>query len=174
MMERMLRKAKAKQAIVQLIRRLLTNAPRYFDFVIVDTPPVIDEVTLSALRNADRLLLVCTPDVPAIRALRNELNILPTFNIPEEQVRLILNLVRRGGELMPREVKALFETRQWLPDVPYDPKIEPLVNTSTLVLEGPRETAFGAAIKNLAKAVLDDRAAARDALPALGVASVYE
>ena len=155
-LEHVLRKAKAKQAIVQLVRRLLASAPRYYDYVVVDLPPVINEMTLSALRYANQLLLVCTPDVPAIRALRAELELLPSFGIVDDRVKLILNRVRKGSEISSAEVKALFENREWLAELPEEPKLESFVNTSELVVESPRSIPFAVSMRQMATAILNE------------------
>lgn len=159
LLDRMLRKAKSKQVVVQLVRQLITRASRYYDYVLVDLPPRIDELTLYALRGADRILLICTPDVPAIRATRTELNVLPRLAVPDERIRLILNRVRRDGEIRSDEVRALFEGREWLADIPEDHRIEPLVNTSILATEVPQLTQFAIGIRQLAEAILADRGA---------------
>lgn len=153
-LEHVLRKAKAKQAIVQLVRRLLSSAPRYFDYVVVDMPPTINELTLSALRYANRLLLLCTPDVPSIRALRAELELLPAFGIVDDRVNLILNRVRKGAEISPAEVKALFENRRWVAELPEEAKLESFVNTSELVVESPRSIPFAVSMKQLAATIV--------------------
>jgi Flp pilus assembly CpaE family ATPase len=157
LVEHVVRRARAKQAVVQLVRRLLTSAPRYFDFVVVDLPPVIDEVTLSVLRGADNVLLLCTPDVPAIRALRAELETLPHFGITAERIRLVLNRVRRSAEIRPEEVKILFDNQRWLAELPEDPKLEPLINPSTLAVEAARDSPFADGVLALTRAILADR-----------------
>lgn len=154
LLEHVLRKAKAKQAVVQLLRRLLDSAPRYFDYIILDVPSVLDDLSLSALRNADLQLLIATPDVPAIRALRTELDLLANFGFIPERIRLLLNRVRKSSEISPSEIKELFAEWNWLPDLPEDPKLESLVNASELAVELPRPTPFATAVYDLAQAIL--------------------
>lgn len=180
LMVHLLRKAKAKQAIVQLVRKLLVSARRYFDYVVVDVPPVLDELTLEALRNVERILLVCTPDVPSIQAIKTELSLLQYFNVRDEPIRFILNRVRKNNELSSAEIKEIFARNErlslardpaqsefpadreqgsidrWLGELPDDPKLDSLVNTSTLVVGAPGDIPFAAAVRKLAEALVSE------------------
>lgn len=156
-MEHVLRKTKAKQALVQLTKRLLTSAPRFYEFVVIDLPPMLDENTLAVLRAADRILLMCTSDVPAIKALRAELDLLPNFGVSIDRLRLVLNKTEKRSEIRPNEVRALFPEYTWLPDLPKEKQLEPLVNTSQIaVLEEPK-LPFSQSVRALSKQILDDR-----------------
>lgn len=61
-----------------------------FDFVIVDTPAGLDELTLAALECATDLLLVSSLDVTSIRSLRKALDALDHIGIKADR-RLVLN-----------------------------------------------------------------------------------
>ena len=61
-----------------------------FDYVVVDTPAGLDELTLAALERATDLLLVSSLDVTSIRSLRKALDALDHIRIKADR-KLVLN-----------------------------------------------------------------------------------
>jgi len=61
-----------------------------FDYVIVDTPAGLDELTLAAVECASDLLLVSSLDVTSIRSLRTALDALDRMGVTAER-RFVLN-----------------------------------------------------------------------------------
>ena len=49
------------------ISRILKVMRQYFDYIVVDTCSLPDQVTSAALDEANRILLVTTPEVPALK-----------------------------------------------------------------------------------------------------------
>ncbi len=52
------------------VLRMLNQLRQHFAYVVVDTWCFLEDVTLSLLQAADRVILVTTPEVPALRNLR--------------------------------------------------------------------------------------------------------
>ena len=52
------------------ISRILKVMRQYFDYIVVDTCSLPDQVTSAALEEANRILLVTTPEVPALKNAR--------------------------------------------------------------------------------------------------------
>jgi len=82
----------AKDTIsAQLVLRILELLRRSFDFVVVDTPPAFDDQVLQAFDLSDRVLLVATLDVPALKNLKITLETMNLLNYPRERCSLVLN-----------------------------------------------------------------------------------
>lgn len=69
---------------------VLSMLAQNFDFVIVDTPAGLDELTLAALECATDLLLVSSLDVTSIRSLRKALDAFDHIGIAADR-KLLLN-----------------------------------------------------------------------------------
>jgi pilus assembly protein CpaE len=111
------------------------------EYVIIDCEPVFGEEFMAVSQLADHVLVVATPELPAL--LKADM-LLGSPSSPKErkqQAYLILNQAnRRGGipvESMPGKLRAYP-----LIELPYDPgKVLPSVNTGEpLVLRLPRST----------------------------------
>ena len=85
---------------------LLSKYKTEFDFILVDSPAGIEQGFRNACAGADEALLVCTPEVAAIRDADRVIGLLAAQGI---DTRLIINrvdieMVRRGDMLTPEDV----------------------------------------------------------------------
>ncbi|MEX2393374.1 MAG: AAA family ATPase [Actinomycetota bacterium] len=76
--------------------RVLTAAQGQYDYVVVDTPPALNEVVLAAFDRSRSLVVMATMDVPSLRNLRVFLSTLERLQLDAEQVSLILNKEEQG------------------------------------------------------------------------------
>ncbi len=73
------------------IDRVLDALLERYDHVIVDTWSFLDEITLTLLAQADHILVVTTPEVPALKNARHFLDYLRQHNILKGSVSIVLN-----------------------------------------------------------------------------------
>lgn len=70
---------------------ILTALRSEFDYVVIDAWPFLDDTTLTILDMADRILLVATPEMPALREVRLFLELADILDYPPSKLLLILN-----------------------------------------------------------------------------------
>lgn len=75
----------------QTVTDLLKVARRFYDFVIVDTPPAFTEHVLAAFDSSQLLVLIATLDIPAVKNLRLSLDTLDLLGNPKESRIVVLN-----------------------------------------------------------------------------------
>ncbi|MCR4397394.1 MAG: response regulator [Firmicutes bacterium] len=76
-----------------------------FAYVVVDTPSSFREATLSALDRSDCVLLVVTPDIPALQNTAKCLDTLvEKLRFPKEKIRLVLNRSGGSAAIPPEDV----------------------------------------------------------------------
>ena len=75
----------------EAVARILTALQQHFDYVVIDAWPFLDDVTLSSLGMADQIILVTTPELPALREVRLFLELVERLEIPPSRLLLILN-----------------------------------------------------------------------------------
>src|SRR5262245_39523879 len=75
------------------VGRLLRRLAALHQFVLVDTPVGITEITAAALDAAELDLLITTPEVPALRRTHACLRMLQGLDFPTHKVQLVLNRV---------------------------------------------------------------------------------
>jgi len=86
------------------VSQVLPMLAESFDFVVVDTPAGLDELTLAALECATDLLLVSSLDVTSIRSLRNALDAFDHIGISAERT-LLLNRADSKVGLNPSDAE---------------------------------------------------------------------
>jgi pilus assembly protein CpaE len=87
---------------VSLILRLLQSA---FDYVIVDMPARFYTPVDPALKEADILLLVATPEVVTLRNIKSCLNTLSMLKYPSARIKVLLNKVDSRDDIKVRDVE---------------------------------------------------------------------
>ncbi|NLX10248.1 MAG: hypothetical protein GXY36_11380, partial [Chloroflexi bacterium] len=78
------------------VKELLVSLASSYDFVIVDTSPQYDALTLKLFEIAERIVLVSNPTIPAVRNTRKMLDIFDGLESPSgltEKVIFVLNRV---------------------------------------------------------------------------------
>jgi pilus assembly protein CpaE len=80
------------------VRRLLASLARQFRHVVVDTAPGLSEHTLAALDGASDAVLLSSMDVPGVRGLRKELDVLAELKLLPAARHVVLNFAepKRG------------------------------------------------------------------------------
>jgi Flp pilus assembly CpaE family ATPase len=138
-LELLLKKEKVKQIVSVLARRTLQSLRRNYHYVIADTSTQLDDVTLTTLELSDLILLVCTPDVPSIRATRATMTLLSELGVNQKHVAYVLNRTTKRGEIRTDDIRGLFTGYEMLGEIPSDfDTLQPFVNTGALIAEaGP-------------------------------------
>ncbi len=77
-----------------------------FPFVVIDTGAGIDPATLLAMQLATDLLFVTTTDVPAILAVRRQIDVLDQVGFTSQRRSLVLNRANAKVGLSPGDVEA--------------------------------------------------------------------
>ena len=92
------------EAVTETATRQVISVLRYqFDHVVLDCGGRLDDVLAMALDSADRVLIVATPDTPAVRSVRRLTDALHRLGIAHGcSMGLIVNRSGRRREIQPR------------------------------------------------------------------------
>jgi pilus assembly protein CpaE len=115
--------------------RMIFSALRMqFDVVIADCGSAVDDATAVVTELADSVLLVTTPDVPALRAARRRIDLWERLQIRKpDDVGIVLNRVSRRVEVQPDLAARVLGPSRLVGTVPAAFKeLEEAINTSTL------------------------------------------
>ncbi len=75
----------------ELVGRVLDVLSSEFDWIVVDTPPVFEDHVLQAFDRSELLVLLVTPDIPALKNLKLTLDTLNLLNYPQHVRRIVVN-----------------------------------------------------------------------------------
>ncbi|MCW2537249.1 MAG: flpE [Modestobacter sp.] len=85
--------------------RLVETLSREFCYVVIDTAPGLTDHTLTVLEQATDLVLMSSMDVPGVRGLRKELDVLTELHLVPAGRHLVLNGVDSAGALSMEDVE---------------------------------------------------------------------
>ena len=91
---------------VEDVSRLLQTLASEFRYVVVDTAPGLTELTLTVLDNTHDLVLVTSMDVPGVRGLRKEIDILRELGMVFTGRHVVLNFADTQNGLTKTDVEA--------------------------------------------------------------------
>ena len=121
-----------------LVGKVLQLLRGRFDYVVIDTPPAFDDQVLQAFDSSDLILLITTPDIPALKNLKITLETLSLLNYPREQSLLVLNRAQPKVGITAEEVSTTLGM-PIIAMVPSSAEIPASINRGEpLVLSDPR------------------------------------
>jgi pilus assembly protein CpaE len=110
-------------ALTKILSKIRSN----YDFIIVDTSLHLDEMTLSLMDIATRILLISTPTLPCVKNIRFVLDLFDQLSYESSKLMLILNQVSENQNLrkltittdkvsvfLKRPVEAIIPTDEFL------------------------------------------------------------
>jgi pilus assembly protein CpaE len=92
------------------VTRLLASLAREFRYVVVDTAPGLSEQTLAALDRASDVIMLTSMDVPGVRGLRKELDVLRELAMIPAGRHVVMNFADPRGGLSVRDVETTIGT----------------------------------------------------------------
>ena len=92
------------------VSRLLTSLAREFRYVVVDTAPGLSEQTLATLDRATDVVMLSSMDVPGVRGLRKELDVLRELCMIPAGRHVVMNFADAKGGLSVRDVETAIGT----------------------------------------------------------------
>jgi pilus assembly protein CpaE len=95
----------AEVITVDCVNNVLNLLQSEFDWVIWDTPQDFDERSVHILDNADPIVLVTTPDVPAMNHARMQLDLLERIGHRHESIRVIVNRTDRSSSVSEKAAR---------------------------------------------------------------------
>jgi pilus assembly protein CpaE len=120
------------------VGRLLDVAKETYDAIVVDTPAFFQATTLATLDRTDRLLLVTTLDIPAVKNVKLTLQTLNLLHYPKERIHLVINHGMSKAELDRKEVEKALDLKAAF-ELPGDREVGVAVNRGVPVpMSAPR------------------------------------
>jgi len=89
------------ESIIEVMKRM-------YDFIIIDTCTSLYDQVLTVLDAADRIVLLLTPEIPAVKNTRLYFDIAERLNYPPEKNMLVLNKWDRRSGIRPERLQGAF------------------------------------------------------------------
>jgi pilus assembly protein CpaE len=100
----------AEKVPTSLVTRIIDLLAADFEYVIIDTPPALDDHVLSAFDKSDVVALMATLDIPALKNLKLTLETLDLIAYPRDRLKVVLNRADSKVGLTLGEVEKTLRT----------------------------------------------------------------
>ncbi|QXG75638.1 AAA family ATPase [Modestobacter sp. L9-4] len=87
------------------VARLIDTLRQEFQYVVLDTAPGLSDHTLTVLERATDLVLLSGGDVPGVRGLRKEIDVLTELGLVPDRRHLLLNMWDTDGALSMKDIE---------------------------------------------------------------------
>jgi pilus assembly protein CpaE len=140
------------------VQRILQEARKAFDFVVVDTSSHMGDITLAALDIATRVLLVTALSIPAVKNAKLALRLFETLSIPPEAITLVLNRCEAHTEFNKDSIESHLKFPIAV-QLPHDPRtvVNSINRGNPFVIASP-ETEASQRIRQLVALLLPEKA----------------
>jgi pilus assembly protein CpaE len=91
----------------ECVERSLELLQSRFDYVILDSGHVFDDITVTALHRPSTLLLVTTLSLPAVRHTKRLITLLSHFDYPAENIKIIINRYKSKHQISLQDFEGL-------------------------------------------------------------------
>jgi pilus assembly protein CpaE len=85
---------------------LLSELKRHFDYIVVDTWSFLNDLVLNVLDNADRIVLLATPDIPSLKNAKFFYEVTEALEYPPRKILLVLNKMDRNSRISAKDIAA--------------------------------------------------------------------
>jgi pilus assembly protein CpaE len=120
------------------VRRILSLLAATVDYVIVDVPSYLNDISLEAIDSADRLLLLTTARLPSVKDTKRLLRVLGDLGKTADRIIAILNAtskVKMSRAILESSIN--FPISVELPPAP-EALLDAVIDAIPLVLSAPR------------------------------------
>jgi len=104
------------------IERVVTLLAQTYDYVILDTPGTFNDIVARSLELATLVLLVATVDMASLKDTLLAIDMLRSWNYPQEKVKLVINATNEATNVQPQDVRRMLG-REVFWSIPYDRNI---------------------------------------------------
>jgi pilus assembly protein CpaE len=148
---------RAESITPEQFQRVLEALRERFDYVVVDTSPIFDQNSLTALDTADLLLLVCTPDIAALKNASRFIQLATEFHYAEDKLRLVVNRRNAPGAISRSDMETHLQYRMSF-EIPNDfQAVIGAMNRGQPLVTYRRRCRAARAMERLARTVHSDR-----------------
>lgn len=119
------------------------------EYVVVDTPSLLLEITNAALHEAAEVLLITSLELSSIKSTKTALRMLDSWSIPRDRVRLIINNCTRATGITAEDVAGATAMDVSL-SIAYDHRVAEASQAGTPIVSAHPSSDFATAIDTLA------------------------
>lgn len=150
----------AELVTAEHLRTILTLLKTYFDYVVVDTRPSFEDTMLTALDLSEKILVLTTLEMPAIKNIKLFLEVAQALQYTPDKLVLVLNRADSTGGIRVEDIEASIDFKVTANLVSAGHLMTTAANNGVPVVMSHRDSPIGKNLFELAARVLSEEDAA--------------
>ncbi len=146
----------ADEISTRVITEIVAKLREMYDYVIVDTASLLDELLLSLLERADQALFVVDMDLPSVKNAKLALETLRLLKFQSSKIQLVLNRSNARARLDENEIERSLKMKISAA-VPSDGLVPASVNEGRPVVESAPRSKVARGFETVAALVLEQK-----------------
>jgi pilus assembly protein CpaE len=134
------------------IERIVNLLCQTHDYVILDTPGTFNDIVARALELATMVVLVATVDMASLKDTLLAIDMLRSWNFPQDKIKLVINATNEATNVQPNEVKRMLG-RDVFWSIPYDRNISTATQLGMPVVVAKPQSRASESIVEMAQAL---------------------
>ncbi len=126
-----------------------------FKYVVIDTASLLDELLLSLLERADKVVFIVDMDLPSVKNAKLALETLRLLKFPASKIRLVLNRSNSKARLDQKEIERSLKMKISA-SVPSDGIVAASVNEGRPVVESAPKSKVAKGFESIYRLVVED------------------
>jgi pilus assembly protein CpaE len=133
--------------------KMIEYLRQLYAYVIIDTTPMLTDITLGSIENSDLIILIATQDIPSIKNARLFLDLLLSLGVGRDRVAFVMNKLDKRIAITPERVGSNLK-QPVTATIPLDEKsVIPAVNRGVPFILENRTMPAARGVLNLAEEV---------------------
>ena len=135
-----------------MVAQTIKSLRGQYKIIVIDTSTHLSDRTLTVLDNADYILLVTTPELPAIKSAKLFLELAPQLEFDLKHIEVIMNRANLPGGIPPDKIEKALKL-DYSYHIPFDHRIHTAINTGVAVSQQDASAPSARAIRDLAATI---------------------
>lgn len=133
-----------------MVTEIIKGLKRLFKLVIIDTNCKLNDATMAVLDNADYILMVTTPELPAVKSAKLFLELADLLEFGPDRLGVVINRANLPGGINPKQIGKVLKLKHAY-FVPYDSKLYLATSKGTSIIQEDPSASSARAIRDLAR-----------------------
>jgi pilus assembly protein CpaE len=95
------------------IYNIFVGVSRFYDYIVVDAGGPLNDISVTLMDAADRILLVTTPDLASLHDTSRFLQLSRSLSYPAEKILMILNKAGSEGGVKLKDIEAVLHNQMY-------------------------------------------------------------
>lgn len=133
-----------------MVVEIIHSLKKHFKIVVIDTTSQLNDKTLVVLDNADYILVVNTPELPAIKSTKLFMELADQLEIAPNRLGVVINRSTLPGGISPDKIEKALKLPQTY-RIPYDLKMHLAINKGVAISQQEPTAPSAQAVTSMAQ-----------------------